>query len=155
MSLLSNIEDRLHNGTMEPEEQVLLDVLETIRLIFVNLAEVMNELLENSVYSRVRCQHITSFPAIEMVQNIIGCESLTNSRRVLTSNPKASNQTLGLVLSFTLHDFDVSDIFSILRATSEEDIDLAITGFESRLRISRCRLDLVGGNTTGKGRGIA
>ena len=72
-----------------------------------------------------------------MVQNTIGYESLANSLRGLTSNPKASDPTLGLVLSFALHNFDVSDIFSILRATSEEDMDLAITGFESRLRTIR------------------
>jgi len=137
MSLLSNIQDRPHKGIVEPEEQVLLDVFETIRLIFVNLAEAMNEHLENSEYFRVCCQHFTRFPATEMVQNIIGYESLANSLRVLTLNPKASDQTFGLVLSFALNNFDVSDIFLILRATSEQDVDLAITGFESCLRTIR------------------
>ena len=60
MSLLSNIEDRPHKGIVEPEEQVLLDALETIRLVFANLAEAMNEHLENSEYFRVRCRLITS-----------------------------------------------------------------------------------------------
>jgi hypothetical protein len=66
MSLLSSVQDRPHTVVVEPEEQVLLQVLETVRLIFVNLAEATNDHLENSEYFRVRSYNCPRFRGSEL-----------------------------------------------------------------------------------------
>jgi hypothetical protein len=53
------------------------------------------------------------------------------------SDSKTVDQTLGLLLSFAIHDFDLSGIFTKLRETPEDDMDVAITGFEKHLRTIR------------------
>lgn len=57
MSLLSNIQDRPNALVVEPEEQVLSEIQESSRLVFINLSEAMNEHLENAEYFRVSGPH--------------------------------------------------------------------------------------------------
>ncbi|GLB40924.1 putative WD40 repeats [Lyophyllum shimeji] len=117
MSLLSNIQDRSNSLVVEPEEQVLSEVLESTRLIFTNLSEAMNDHTENAEYFR----------------NVVGYGSFEDALRGLIVNPKTVDHTLGLVLALAIHDQQVSDIFSSLRATPEDELELAIAGIEARL----------------------
>ncbi|GLB39117.1 hypothetical protein LshimejAT787_0602790 [Lyophyllum shimeji] len=117
MSLLSNIQDRSNSLVVEPEEQVLSEVLESTRLIFTNLSEAMNDHPENAEYFR----------------NVVGYGSFEDALRGLIVNPKTVDHTLGLVLALAVHDQQVSDIFSSLRATPEDELKLAIAGIEARL----------------------
>lgn len=54
MSVLSGIRDGANALVVEPEEQVLEEVLESTRLVFMNMSEAMNDHLENTEYFRVR-----------------------------------------------------------------------------------------------------
>lgn len=54
MSVLSGIRDGANALVVEPEEQVLAEVLESTRLVFMNMSEAMNDHLENTEYFRVR-----------------------------------------------------------------------------------------------------
>ena len=53
MSLLSISQERTHPPIVEPVEQVLSEVMESIRLIFVNLSEATNGHAENLEYFQV------------------------------------------------------------------------------------------------------
>lgn len=58
MSVLSGIRDGANALVVEPEEQVLEEVLESTRLVFMNMSEAMNDHLENTEYFRVRRLYI-------------------------------------------------------------------------------------------------
>ncbi|KAG5645386.1 hypothetical protein DXG03_006339 [Asterophora parasitica] len=117
MSLLSNIQDRSSALVVEPEEQVLDEVLEGSRLVFTNISEALNDHAEN----------------VEYFRNVIGYGSLEDALRGLIANPNTVNHTLGLILSLAMHDFSVSDVFTSLRATHEDQLEFAIAGIEARL----------------------
>ncbi|KAG5653218.1 hypothetical protein H0H81_001695 [Sphagnurus paluster] len=119
MSLLSNIQDRSGSLVVEPEEQVLSEVLESTRLIFMNLSEAMNDHAENAAYFQS--------------QDIVGYGSLEDALRGLIANPKTVFHTLGLILSLAIHDFNASDIFASLRTTPEEELERAIVAIEGQL----------------------
>ncbi|KAF5370942.1 hypothetical protein D9615_009793 [Tricholomella constricta] len=121
MSLLSNIQDRTSSLVVEPEEQVLSEVLKGTRLIFTNLSEAMSDHAENAEYFR----------------NVVGYGSLEDALRGLVGNPKTIDHTLGLILSLAINNFDASNIFSSFRATPEDELEFAIAGIEARLGIIR------------------
>lgn len=116
MSLLSNALPYSGSNSDVPDH-VIADALELVRLIFVNLAEATSENLENCEY----------------FQDIVGYESFSHALRGLTSNQKTADQTLGLIFSFAMQDFDISDVFSSLQNAAEDDVDATLAGFESRL----------------------
>ncbi|KAG6865427.1 hypothetical protein C0991_002665 [Blastosporella zonata] len=120
MSLLSNVQDR-SNLIVEPAEQVLADVLETTRLVISDLSEAMHKHNENAEYFR----------------NVVGYGSLEDALRGLITNSKTVDHTLGLVLALATHDFSVSDVFTTLRATPEEELDTVVAAIEGRLGIIR------------------
>ncbi|KAG6916308.1 hypothetical protein DXG01_007465 [Tephrocybe rancida] len=112
MSLLSNVQDRTHALVIEPAEQVLADVRETTRLVIHDLSEAMHEHIENAEYFR----------------NIVGYGSLEDALRGLITNPDTVDHTLGLILALATHDFTLSDIFSSLRTTPADQLDVALEG---------------------------
>lgn len=67
------------------------------------------------------------------MQDVVGYESLADSLRGLVSDPKTADETLGLVLSFAIHNFAVKDIFTRLRTAPKDELELVITEFEPRL----------------------
>jgi hypothetical protein len=139
MSLLSTIQDKQQSPVVEPEEQVVLDVLENARLIFANLSEAMQGHLQNSEYFRVSSGRPISsaLPTahIQLAQNVVSYDSLADAIRGLVSNPKTMDETLGLLLSFAMNNFELSGIFKSLRTTSASiaDLDKAMSRFEPKL----------------------
>ncbi|KAF9466003.1 hypothetical protein BDZ94DRAFT_1252774 [Collybia nuda] len=121
MSVLSSIRDGSSALVVEPEEQVLEEVLEGTCFVFMSMSEAMNEHLENATYFR----------------NVVGYESLADAIRGLVSDTKTADGTLGLVFSLAIHNFEVKDIFTRLRIAPEDELDLVISEFEPQLGIIR------------------
>jgi hypothetical protein len=67
------------------------------------------------------------------LQNVVGYESLADALRGLVSDPKTADETLGLVLSLAIHNFEAKDIFTRLRSAPEDELELVITEYEPRL----------------------
>lgn len=73
MSVLSGIRDGANALVVEPEEQVLEEVLESTRLVFMNMSEAMNDHLENTEYFRVRWLFIYMS---QLLTGLTGCRWL-------------------------------------------------------------------------------
>lgn len=65
----------------------------------------------------------------------MGYDSLEDALRRLIANPQTVDHILGLVLALATHDFNVSDVFTTLRATPEDELDMALGKIEGRLGI--------------------
>ncbi|KAG6889353.1 hypothetical protein C0992_005581 [Termitomyces sp. T32_za158] len=114
MSLLSNVQNC---SNVLVDEQMLSDVLETTRLIITDLSEAMYQHIENAEYFRT----------------VVGYESLEDALRSLITNPQTVDHILGLLLALATHDFSLSDVFTTLRATPEDELDTALAKIEGRL----------------------
>ncbi|KAG6816009.1 hypothetical protein H0H87_009501 [Tephrocybe sp. NHM501043] len=134
MSLLSNVQDGSNSTIVEPAEQVLADLLETTRLIIVDLSEAMHEHSENSEYFKVR-SNLGLFSLAHGAQNIVGYGSLEDALRSLITNPNTVDHILGLVLALAIHDFKVSNIFTTLRATPKDQLDSALAAIDGHLGV--------------------
>ncbi|KAG6858546.1 hypothetical protein C0995_015812 [Termitomyces sp. Mi166 len=71
----------------------------------------------------------------EYFRNIVGYGSLEDALRGLITNPKTVDHVLGLVLALATHDLDVSDVFTTLRATPEDQLDAVLAKIEGRLGV--------------------
>ncbi|KAK7049866.1 Beige protein-like 1 [Paramarasmius palmivorus] len=119
MSTLSTTETRpqASSPVSEPEEQVLADAIEGIRLVFMVASEAMYDHAENTDYFNTS----------------VGYSSLEHAIQTLVLDPKTSEETLGFLLSLSLHDFSVSGVFLSLREVGKNDIDKTLNEFQSRL----------------------
>ncbi|KAG7440786.1 beach-domain-containing protein [Guyanagaster necrorhizus] len=121
MNVLSTIQSCNGSPIHEPDEQVLLEVLETIRMVFMIVSDAINEHPENSEYFKVS----------------VGYDSLALALTDLVADRRTVDVTLGFLLSMSLNDFSISGIFTSLRGTPVEELDQKIKEFESRLGLIR------------------
>ncbi|KAF9067929.1 beach-domain-containing protein [Rhodocollybia butyracea] len=98
ISVLSNVQLSHSSPVIEPEEQVLADVIECTRVVFVVASEATNDHFQNAEYFRT----------------YVGYQSLESAMHGLVSNPKTLDETLGFLLSFALCEFSASGIFCSL-----------------------------------------
>ncbi|KAF9006328.1 hypothetical protein BDZ89DRAFT_1144797 [Hymenopellis radicata] len=122
MSLLSTLLVAQEGPIHEPEEQILLEVLESIRLVFMIVSDAIHDYPENTNTSRC---------------DSIGFKSLFLAIRDLVSDKRTVDVTLGFLLSMTLNDFALSGLFTTLRSLSMDQVDAKIHEFETRLIIIR------------------
>ncbi|KAM6494725.1 hypothetical protein JOM56_009348 [Amanita muscaria] len=115
MSVLSTVQDQPTSGSStrstkpppiivlneEPTdpEQVLVDVVESTRLAFMLLSEAMYKHPQNA----------------EWFRTCVGYEFLSHATLSLISDSQTTTETLGLLLSLSLHDFSCSSFFTRLR----------------------------------------
>ncbi|KAF8154493.1 hypothetical protein B0H34DRAFT_660452 [Crassisporium funariophilum] len=118
MSVLSTIQDRPNDTVVvEPEAQVMEETVECTRWVFVILSEAMKDYQENSEYFR----------------NRVGYESLEHALRGLIAEQRTVHETMGFLLSLSLHDFSLSTFFSSLRDVSLDALDAKIIEFQPHL----------------------
>ncbi|KAK0186450.1 beach-domain-containing protein [Armillaria mellea] len=117
MNVLSTIQSCNDGPVREPDEQILLEVLETIRMVFMIVSDAIDDHPENAEYFRVS----------------VGYDSLALALTDLVVDSRTVDVTLGFLLSMSLNDFSVSGIFTSLRGTPVEELDQKIKEFESRL----------------------
>ncbi|KAF8621252.1 hypothetical protein AX15_007913 [Amanita polypyramis BW_CC] len=84
----------------EQEELVVVEVVESARLVFVILSEAMYKHPLNAEWFRTH----------------VGYEFLSHATLSLVSDPQTTTETLGLLLSLALHDFSVSPFFTRIRS---------------------------------------
>ncbi|KAF5360312.1 hypothetical protein D9758_009126 [Tetrapyrgos nigripes] len=102
---------------VEPAEQVLADTLECTRLAFMVLAEAISQHSENADYFKVS----------------VGYDSLSSALAPLISDPKTAHETLGLLLSLSLNDFTLSNVFVTLKHADPTELDSKVSGYQTRL----------------------
>ncbi|EIN04780.1 beach-domain-containing protein [Punctularia strigosozonata HHB-11173 SS5] len=101
----------------EPEEQVLQEVTEGVRLVFVVLSEAMHDHRQNTDYFKYR----------------VGYESLKEATLPLAVDAKIRDQTFGCLLSFCLHNFSLSGLFATLRDCDLAHVDEHLKALERQL----------------------
>ncbi|KAF9014685.1 beach-domain-containing protein [Hymenopellis radicata] len=121
MSVLSTLRVAQEGPIHEPEEQILLEVLESIRLVFMIVSDAIHDYPENAEYFK----------------ESVGFKSLSLAIRDLVSDKRTVDVTLGFLLSMSLNDFALSGLFTSLRGLSMDQVDTKIQEFESRLIIIR------------------
>ncbi|KAL0958994.1 hypothetical protein HGRIS_014308 [Hohenbuehelia grisea] len=103
---------------VEPEEQVVNRALENARLAFTIASEAMYDHAENTEFFRTS----------------VGYHSLADAIIPLLTDPRTLHHTLGLLLSFALHDFTLSDTLLSLPPIDDPALEVRITDAHSRLR---------------------
>ncbi|KAF9029661.1 hypothetical protein BDZ89DRAFT_1159737 [Hymenopellis radicata] len=121
MSVLSTLRVAQDGPIHEPEEQILLEVLESIRLVFMIVSDAIHDSPENAEYFK----------------ESVGFKSLSLAIRDLVSDKRTVDITLGFLLSMSLNDFALSALFTTLRSLSMDQVDTKIHEFETRLIIIR------------------
>jgi hypothetical protein len=123
---------REENLTTERREQVLGEIIEAARLVFVIMSEAMYEDENNSQYFEVRL--ITSIRSVLiLLQRHFGYESLAQALQPLVMDAQVKDNILGFLFSLALHDFSISSLFMSLRTAEHSDLDSRIKDIEVRL----------------------
>ncbi|KAF8882140.1 hypothetical protein BD779DRAFT_1544178 [Infundibulicybe gibba] len=117
MGVLSMVQEDPDPAIVEPEDQILKEVVESTRLVFVILSESLNDHPDN----------------IEYFENSVGYESLDQAVQSLVTNPKLVDGVAGLLLSFALRNFSLFDTFSLLRNYQGTNLDMTIKETEPQL----------------------
>lgn len=125
ISVLSTVHQSNSGPVVEPEEQVLADVIECTRLVFNVASDAIYEHAENAEY----------------FTSSVGYDSLASAIHGLISDPKTLDETLGFLFSFALCEFSVSRIFCNFRLhTNFDDVDATLYEFGPRLAYSTIHL---------------
>ncbi|KAI0300557.1 beach-domain-containing protein [Multifurca ochricompacta] len=120
INILSTLRTSREGGMIdEPEEQVLSEIVEAARLVFVIASEAMSDDEINSQY----------------FERHVGYESLAQALQPLVMDARVEDQILGFLFSLALHDFSVSSLFMSLRAAEQNDLDSRIKDIEVRLGV--------------------
>ncbi|KAG5335279.1 hypothetical protein C0989_001571 [Termitomyces sp. Mn162] len=119
MSLLSNVQNSSNSLLSEPAEQRPCTSTPRMR----NISEQVHNISRHGVL-------ITT-----LTQDIVGYGSLEDAMRGLITNPQTVYHVLGLILALATHDSGVSDVFTTLRATSEDQLDAALVQIVERLGV--------------------
>ncbi|KAJ7579061.1 beach-domain-containing protein [Mycena floridula] len=119
MSVLSTVQ--ASSQVIEPEDQVLAELIEGTRLVFMILSEAINDHDENEDYFMIN----------------VGYQALADALVPLVSEYKVLDETMGFLLSLGLHDFAVSGIFASFRDATEDEIEVKVTDFQHRLGLIR------------------
>jgi hypothetical protein len=123
---------REENLTTERREQVLGEIIEAARLVFVIVSEAMYEDENNSQYFEVRL--VASIRSVLiLLQCHVGYESLAQALRPLVMDAQVKDNILGFLFSLALHDFSISSLFMSLRTAEHSDLDARIKDIEVRL----------------------
>ncbi|KII85493.1 hypothetical protein PLICRDRAFT_44793 [Plicaturopsis crispa FD-325 SS-3] len=110
VSVLSSVQVADEGPVMEPEDQVLADVLECTRLAFTIASEAMHDHAVNADYFNQR----VGYPVL--AQAIAG----------LVADPKTLDQVLGSLLSLALHSPSASTLFTSLRSSEDASSQLPL-----------------------------
>ncbi|KAJ4474264.1 hypothetical protein J3R30DRAFT_3295344 [Lentinula aciculospora] len=121
-SVLSTVQHLDSGPIVEPEEQVLIDVIECTRLVFTVASDALTDHPQNSEYFKI----------------YVGYDSLSSALNELIDNTKTADETLGFLLSFAVSDFTaLPGLFSGLRVHSStaesDDFDATLGDFEPGL----------------------
>lgn len=119
ISVLSTVHHLNSGPVIEPEEQVLADMIECTRLVF-------------SVASDALADHPQN---IEYFRTYVGYDSLSSALNGLVTNPQTLNETLGFLLSFALSEFTaIPGLFCSFRVcTKPDDFDATLAKYGAQL----------------------
>ncbi|GBE84628.1 hypothetical protein SCP_0606070 [Sparassis crispa] len=115
LNVLSTLHTSIPQGGGRSAGQVTVDVLEATRLVFLILADAMDQHKQNKQYFK----------------SSVGFESLSQAILGLLANSRTMKQTLGYLVSFSLCNFSLSGLFKVTSGTDYAQLDKNVTGVES------------------------
>ncbi|KAJ3905440.1 hypothetical protein F5879DRAFT_742889 [Lentinula edodes] len=119
ISVLSTVHHLNFGPVIEPEEQVLADMIECTRLVFSVASDALADHPQNTEYFRT----------------YVGYDSLSSALNGLVTNPQTLNETLGFLLSFALSEFTaIPGLFCSFRVcTKLDDFDATLAEYDAQL----------------------
>ncbi len=133
MSVLSTLRVAQDRCIHEPEAQILLEVLESIRPVFMIVSDVIHGHPESAEYFKVRvlitCEIRTT---VTLCQDSVSFKSLSLAIRDLGRDKRTIDVPLGFLLSMLLIDFALSD-FRRSGVFPWPKVDTKIQEFETHL----------------------
>ena len=136
ISTLSTLHAPRQGPIAEPEEQVRAEMLEGTHLIFSIASEAMYDHEENYEFFQVG-ECLTILPCqllLTSTKNHVGYESFSEALHpFVDGDADVRDRILGLLFSLALHDFSVSNLFSVVRGVTYEGISVKIDEAEPHL----------------------